>query len=325
MWYLWLIFGICAVWIPVGSFLVAVKVAKPYLHDKQKMKIIAENIIKYCLFYWLCDLFFMSFIIDNIVCKYIFGGLIMLIIFYNLSNVFVNQHNRKKNFLVRWGLLQDFIVGIALSIYLIFIIPDDNLREIVSVIVAAIYGGLLTLVSVAWTIQFTKNERMEQDKKRDEERREEERKKYRPIFNVYHGEIPSNFLDAHFEDFNGIYEIGYGYQGTMNQEHQVVIENFILENSCFTEFYIRGVKINNKQYDRNRNLFVKKGSYVQFDLDHMPLYLPEIFQTISLIVEDLLGNVYEVPFGTEIDLKDGIRHIEIKGNRRIKIGELINE
>ena len=43
------------------------------------------------------------------------------------------------------------------------------------------------------------------------------------------------------------------------------------------------------------------------------------------IVEDLLGNVYEVTFGTEIDLKDGIRHIEIKGNRRIKIGELINE
>ena len=66
-------------------------------------------------------------------------------------------------------------------------------------------------------------------------------------------------------------------------------------------------------------MFIKKEAYVQFDLDHMPLNLSEIFQTISLIVEDLLGNVYEVSLDTEIELKDGIRHVEIKGNRRIKI------
>lgn len=41
----------------------------------------------------------------------------------------------------------------ALTIYLIYIIPNYDLREIVSVIVAAIYGGLLTLVGVAWTIR----------------------------------------------------------------------------------------------------------------------------------------------------------------------------
>ena len=66
-------------------------------------------------------------------------------------------------------------------------------------------------------------------------------------------------------------------------------------------------------------MFIKKEAYVQFDLDHMPLHLSETFQTISLIVEDLLGNVYEVPLGTESELKDGIRHVEIKGSRRIKI------
>lgn len=197
-------------------------------------------------------------------------------------------------------------------------IEESILQNVIIPIYASVLGGALALAGVAWTIQFTKDERIEQDKKRDEERRTEERKKYRPVFNIYHGEYRS-FVDAHFEDFNGIHEIGYGYLGSINREHQVVIEDFILENSCFTEFYIRGVKVNNKQYDRDRNLFIKKEAYVQFDLDHMPLNLSEIFQTISLIVEDLLGNVYEVPLDTEIELKDGIRHVEIKGSRRIKI------
>ena len=197
-------------------------------------------------------------------------------------------------------------------------VEESILQNVIIPIYASVLGGALALAGVAWTIRFTKNERVEQDKKRDEERREEERKKYRPVFNIYHGEYRS-FVDAYFEDFNGIHEIGYGYLGSINREHQVIIEDFILENSCFTEFYIRGVKINNKQYDRDRNLFIKKEAYVQFDLDHMLLNLSEIFQTISLIVEDLLGNVYEVPLDTEIELKDGIRHVEIKGSRRIKI------
>ena len=226
-------------------------------------------------------------------------------------------------------------------------VEESILQNVIIPIYASVLGGALALAGVAWTIRFTKNERVEQDKKRDEERREEERKKYRPVFNIYHGEYRSfvdayfkdfngiheigygylgsinrehrSFLDAHFEDFNGIHGIGYGYLGSINREHQVIIEDFILENSCFTEFYIRGVKINNKQYDRDRNLFIKKEAYVQFDLDHMPLHLSETFQTITLIVEDLLGNVYEVPLDTEIELKDGIRHVEIKGSRRIKI------
>lgn len=211
------------------------------------------------------------------------------------------------------------VLIIGLPFFLLWTgVEESILQNVIIPIYASVLGGALALAGVAWTIRFTKNERVEQDKKRDEERRTEERKKYRPVFNIYHGEYRS-FVDAHFEDFNGIHEIGYGYLGSINREHQVVIEDFILENSCFTEFYIRGVKINNKQYDRDRNLFIKKEAYVQFDLDHMPLNLSEIFQTISLIVEDLLGNVYEVPLDTEIELKDGIRHVEIKGSRRIKI------
>lgn len=41
MWYLWLIFALLAVLIPVWILLMASKAAKPYSNDKQKMKIIS--------------------------------------------------------------------------------------------------------------------------------------------------------------------------------------------------------------------------------------------------------------------------------------------
>ena len=70
----------------------------------------------------------------------------------NLARTFT--YPKAKTGFLRWGLLQDFIVGVGLSIYLIYIIPNTKVKEIVIPIIAAIYGGLITLVGVAWTIQI---------------------------------------------------------------------------------------------------------------------------------------------------------------------------
>ncbi len=126
--------------------------------------------IKLIVFYELCDLFYMSCFIDNIVCKYIFGGAAMIIIFVNLSAAFTFPKD-KRSFIEKFGMIQDFIVGIGFTIYLIYIISDENIKEIVIPIIAAVYGGLITLVGVSWTF-----------KKSDKDRREDEIKKSRPIF-----------------------------------------------------------------------------------------------------------------------------------------------
>lgn len=112
---------------------------------------INRRIVGYIVFYWLCNLFYMSCFINNLICKYIFGGFIMLDIFMNLARAF--SYPKDKTSFMRWGLLQDFIVGVVLSIYLIYIIPNTEVKEIVIPIIAAIYGGLITLVGVAWTIR----------------------------------------------------------------------------------------------------------------------------------------------------------------------------
>ena len=48
---------------------------------------INRRIVGYIVFYWLCNLFYMSCFINNLICKYIFGGLIMLNIFMNLATI----------------------------------------------------------------------------------------------------------------------------------------------------------------------------------------------------------------------------------------------
>ena len=127
------------------------------------------KLFKVMLFYWLCDLFYMACFIDSLVCKFVFGGLIMTIIFMNLSLSFSNP--KEKVALERIGLVQDFLIGIGLTIYLIYIVPNVEVKEILIPVVAAVYGGLITLVGVAWTIR-----------KSDKDRKLEEENKAKPLF-----------------------------------------------------------------------------------------------------------------------------------------------
>lgn len=121
------------------------------------------------LFYWLCDLFYMACFQDYLVWKFIFGGTIMVIVFANLAMAFSNP-NTKRGLNKIW-LIQDFLVGIGLTVYLIYLIPNPDIQQVVIPIVSAIYGGLITLVGVAWTI-----------KKSDKDRKDEEEKKAKPLF-----------------------------------------------------------------------------------------------------------------------------------------------
>ena len=161
----WAGFVIFAVYFPVFMFGIRKYLEKEKSYTPEQIKKSKKNCLKYVLFYWLIDLFYMS--IFNywqtsgdsqkiwFVLQFIFGGLAMVYIFYNLTRVFLA--NGEKHW---WGLLQDFIFGIAITIYLIYLMPSTNgLQNVVSTIIAAVYGGLLTLVGVAWTIKSANDDK----------------------------------------------------------------------------------------------------------------------------------------------------------------------
>lgn len=160
----WAIFVLVALFLPffvfgMRSFL---KKEKEYTEDQIKTSL--KVCWKYVGFYWLMDLFYMAIFnywtADEqsqtlwLTLQFVFGGLAMVYIFYNLARAFLS--NAQKHW---WGLLQDFLWGIAITVYLIFLIPDSALQTIVMTIIAAIYGGLLTLVGVAWTIKDANDEK----------------------------------------------------------------------------------------------------------------------------------------------------------------------
>ncbi len=168
----WVLFGIIAVTFLGGIlYLRSIALKNPGIEKTPKVIKHANFVTaKLIFFYWSCDLFYMSCFIDNLVCKFIFGGIAMIIIFMNLTDAFIAPKDKRSGF-EKYGMLQDFLIGVGLTIYLIYIIPNSDIKEVVIPTVAAVYGGLITLVGVAWTI-----------KKSDKDRKEDEEKKVRPIF-----------------------------------------------------------------------------------------------------------------------------------------------
>lgn len=167
----WVSFGLIAILIPIGIFTFigwgATKMdPKP---TKEQYARAGARGFYYTFFYWLCDLFYMACFINNLICKYIFGGLILVIIFVNLARAFTSPQEKKT--FNRIGMVQDFLVGTGLTIYLIYIVPNEEIRTIVIAVIAAVYGGFIGLVGVGWTIR-----------KSDKDRKEDETKKVRPIF-----------------------------------------------------------------------------------------------------------------------------------------------
>lgn len=282
MWWQWLIFSLLIIIISFLFLYVWVYVKRKNKLTKEQEKAIKENIIKYTFFYWLADLFYMSFIIKSIVCKFIFGGLLLLIIFYNLTMTFIS--NATKNKIAKVGILQDFIIGVALTIYLIYIIPgkqievngavvvDNSLREIIMMIVAAIYGGLFTLVGVAWTI-----------KKGDNDRKEEERKKYIPYVSFQSNSLP---LDRRLDAF--CVKIPRSKQDKKLYYH---FDPFEIKNISSSNIIFKGIRFNNdidifcKKFilEKEKSLDVRIEGELNIGID---------LSAIGLLAEDMLCNTY---------------------------------
>ena len=282
MWWKWLIFAIVIIVTPFAVAYVGVCVKRKNKLTKEQEKAIDVTVIKFILFYWLADLFYMSFIIDSIPCKYIFGGLILLIIFYNLTMSFLSS--TKKDALQRVGLLQDFVVGVVLTIYLIYLIPgkqiqingvvtmDNSLRDIITTIVAALYGGLFTLVGVAWTIR-----------KGDKDRQEEERKKNVPYITILSETL---FPSEQHTD----YSINID-KADRDGKFCYNVSPFTIKNISNSHIFLVGIKINDKIYYNSNKKLIEKGASLDVKLS-CPLRIDCELKNVNLIIEDILGNKY---------------------------------
>ena len=261
----WISFGLIALLIPVGIFTFigwgATKMdPKP---TKEQYAVAGARGFYYTFFYWLCDLFYMSCFINNLICKYIFGGLILVIIFVNLARSFTSPKEKKA--FDRFGMIQDFLVGTGLTIYLIYIVPNEEIRTIVIAVIAAVYGGFIGLVGVGWTIR-----------KSDKDRKEDEAKKARPIFS-YNMLRQEPTLDVVVQKIC--------LANALEKDVYKCEVNVELENSNLSPFEIKRIHHDNAWVEMEGNTMVLPGAkcLLNFRFTDNPLHL-------FMEVEDLLKN-----------------------------------
>lgn len=259
----WVSFALIAVLILIGLAGVEAWGEKRFSYTNEQKKNASINLLKYWMFYWLCDLFYMACFLDNLICKFVFGCLIMVIVLMNVCFSFVSSNC--KTFFQKIGLLQDFLVGIGLTIYLIYLIPEKELQTIILTIVAALYGGLITLVGVAWTI-----------KKSDKDRKEDEIKHEKPYFSFNQ--------QFHEIDLNGSEKACFPpIEGEYKYKSEVLVQ---LENSDKAPFILKKLYHDEKWFELEGNFTVLPSGkcFLSFYFDS-PL-------DIVLTVQDTLGNEY---------------------------------
>lgn len=289
--WLWVIFAMVLVFIP-GALIAFLNFEIKYNNrTKEEIGIAAKNIIKYTFLFLLYDLTYMAIFNNWLLLTYTFGILSVSIILVGLARTFISG-NKSLQFM----LYIDLIIGVGLSIYLIYTIPDKftNLQTIVTTIVAAIYGGLLTLVGVAWTIKDSNTKRAEDLQRIEYERKEEERKKHIPYLSKVVDTEVSNYLKV------------YRFEGEMftvsieelkdNKHYSVNIKNFIVKNLSSSIVIMRGININNKYHQFSAETMLEKNGCVSIEfVINSWSKCSDAISTIELCVADLLGNQYLLP------------------------------
>lgn len=305
----WAIFVLVALFLPVFVFGMRNFLKKENEYTEEQLKTSLKICRKYVGFYWLMDLFYMA--IFNywtadvqsqtlwLVLQFVFGGLAMVYIFYNLARAFLS--NAQKHW---WGLLQDFLWGIAITVYLIFLIPDDALQTIVLSITAAVYGGLLTLVGVAWTIKDTNEKRKEDLIRVETERKEEERKKNIPYIRLaFNKDLPplvANATMVNILDFENSEELA---RLERNVFYQISIKDFIIKNLSNTNIILNGVIAYGKYFEFSRMEIVEPDACCLIKTTKntmISVAYPE--QSIHLVVSDTLGHQYKTECHLTLEL-----------------------
>lgn len=278
----WLLFGLFALIIPCGTFNFMVQGLALKDIPKEKQVNAARRLIIFTFYLWFVDLFYMVSFNNWLVWIYILGIILLLIAISNLIKVFLGKTEVFKKFI-----LGDLLIALVLTAFLIYKIPEKygSLQSIVTTIVAAVYGGMLTLTGVAWTI-----------KRQDEIRKEEEKKKMKPylrLLSCYDKNIKS--IDISWRSFYDVDRYGIIIS---DEEHNIIknskklyvrIGQFRLQQTSDNLCKLICLKIDDVTYELREKRMVAKNDDLLFCLDIIGV---DSFEKVSLIVEDICGNRY---------------------------------
>lgn len=287
----WFAFGLLALLFPCAFIYGKVYVEHRQNFTKEQSQKANLLLIGRIFFYWLADCAYMAIFNQWTVWIYILCGITLLIVFWNLVRAFLGQS--EKGGVFGFSLLLDFLVGIGLTIYLISIISDPSLQEIVTSVVAAVFGGIFTLVGVAWTIRKGDEDRRADRKKFEEDRKEEERKKYRPFLEISKTS-PSRMVRASKLKGVNSNDPKYVKNGEIHL-FSTLIKEFNVKNISESNIILEGVLLEGEFCAFDHVDIIAKGEIIQIQTTrNFMLSLDSADVNMDLIVSDILGNKYKL-------------------------------
>ena len=204
--------------------------------------------------------------------------------YYNIF--FVLKIKDKENRIIDYLIIFYFLLGAGIIIYLIYSIPNEVIQEIITAIVASLYGGLLTLTGVLWTIKNSE-------------------KKYQN--DIILNNKPLIFILNPHEQKNKIeslinFDSDKIVMDSFSCGDDYVIRNFFLENGDYSYCSIKGILINGKDKILLSNAhLIKKNTRYYVNFNELAFKYAGPIKTISVILYDVLENCYlwEIDFSIE--------------------------
>lgn len=205
-----------------------------------------------------------------------------------LDKIALNDFFAIYNFVV---LLLATIIITGYTIYLLTWNKEPNnnqaLFSAVMGIYAAILGGAITLGGVAWTIR-----------RQDEIKSEEEKRKYRPfILQISDANEDVQGFPIEIKRIEKFNEVFNNYKN----HNQYKVPDILLKNTNNADFLMYGVKINEAIYKFDTKAYIEKDKIFGIILHPNILTISNKLESMSIVVEDLLGNMYKIPMKLEIE------------------------
>lgn len=277
--WLWVIFGVVAIY--TFSFFISLlsyELKHKDMTKKEEQKI-TINVVKYILMYWLFDLMYMGIFNDWFWVKVICGTLAVTFVLYNLVLAFFNISELLKGWLVL-----ELLFGMGAAIYLIYIIENETLRSIIVTIVAAVIGGLFTLIGVAWTI-----------KKGEKERKEDERKRNIPYMKVVFGLKESSEVCACIYEGLDLNDTKELKKVDGNSLYLITIHDCMMKNISQSNIILQGMIFDDKRYDFADPVILEEDEVCKIrSTGNHSIFVSNLEGTLILIVKDIMDNVYSI-------------------------------
>lgn len=308
----WILFTYTLVYLVLISiFLFLFRLKNNYI-SKEKQKSEFFSAVNNLFFFLCIDIFFFAVHINHTKTIFIVGILSVILLFSGLASAFINLN---MNYITLLLEISELIIGLGISVYLIYIINDINLRNIILTISATVFSGIFTLVGVAWTFKKSEENRKKDIQRIENENKEQERKKFIPYICLNNGNHYDVCAKISIKSRNNL-QSPHNDISEKETNQLFKIQDFYLKNVSDSNILIEGIYINDK-YCPFEDTLLEKNAICKIVTTHNNLILSSKISSIELIVKDILENTYLLTCKFDYEIQERIRYQYTDKNNNI--------